>query len=243
MLIRQFIDHTSFTYTYLIVDEATKQAALIDPVLENAALYVQTINELGATLNSTFDTHTHADHITASGELRALTGCKTYLGFESNSTCIDHKLVDGEIIQLGNIAIKAIYTPGHTDDSYSFYVENTKNVIGEGVNLEGKNGYIFTGDTLLIKGSGRTDFQQGDALLQYNSLFKKILTYSDETIVYPGHDYQGRTQSTIGEEKRFNPRLQINNAEEYAEIMDNLNLPEPKLMDIALPANISCGKV
>lgn len=231
MLIRQFFDHESYTYSYLIADTNEKVAAIIDPVLEKTALYQQTLLELGLHLVAVLDTHTHADHISANGKLRTLTGCKTYLGFESGSGCIDHGFLDGEIIKVGTVDITAISTPGHTDDSYSFHIQDKQ------------QDYLFTGDTLLIRGSGRTDFQQGDAITQYSSIVDKLLVFPAQTIVYPGHDYQGRTQSTIGEEIQHNPRLQVKNAKEYAEIMNNLNLPEPKLMDIAVPANQACGNV
>lgn len=230
MIFRQLFDTTSSTYTYLLGDEASRQAVLIDPVIEKTQDYLRLLNELHLTLSLAIDTHTHADHITALGELRDHTQCQTMIGKQSNSTCASDTFSDGDELQVGSLKILTVYTPGHTDDSYSFVVKDVQKT------------FLFTGDTLLIRGTGRTDFQNGDAYQQYNSLWNKLLSYDDDTIIYPGHDYKGWTQSTIGEEKQFNPRLQAHSPEDYAELMATLKLPNPKLMDIAVPANRACGK-
>ena len=231
MILRQLFDHESYTYTYLIADTATAKAALIDPVDTKTDDYIKLLAELNLTLVAVLDTHTHADHISAMGALRDKTGCITMLGAQSHSACVSQTFTDGQLIAVGELNVQAIHTPGHTDDSYSFALTHAGQT------------YLFTGDTLLIRGSGRTDFQQGDAHQQYHSIFAKLLSYGDNAIVYPGHDYKGWTQSTIGEEKANNPRLQVSNANEYAEVMNNLKLPNPKMMDIAVPANQKCGKL
>ncbi|WP_370979085.1 MBL fold metallo-hydrolase [Agaribacterium sp. ZY112] len=231
MILEQFFEKESSTYTYLIADEQSAKAALIDPVLELSEFYIEQLNARGLTLVYVLDTHTHADHISANGKLRELSGCTTYLGEESHSECIDKKFHHKQLIKLGNLNITALHTPGHTDDSYSFHVNNDK------------QDYLFTGDTLLINGSGRTDFQQGDAGTQYHSIFDTLLSYPDSSIVLPGHDYHGQTQSTVANERANNPRLQVKNKEAYIELMNNLKLPNPKLMDIAVPANQACGKL
>lgn len=231
LLLRQLFDSQSSTYTYLVADSVHKKAAFIDPVIENIDQYQQLLNELELDLIAALDTHTHADHISAIGALRDKFGSKSMLGAEANSDCVSETFSDGSVIAVGDVNITAIYTPGHTDDSYSFLIED-----------DGRR-YLFTGDTLLIRGSGRTDFQNGDALEQYSSITKKLLSYDDFAVVYPGHDYRGWTSSTIGEERKSNPRLQVSSAEQYREIMDNLKLANPKLMDVAVPANQSCGKL
>ena len=235
MIIRQLFDEESYTYTYLVADKASRQAALIDPVIGHVERYLQLIKELGLKLALALDTHVHADHITALGTLREQTGCTTYLGnaTDDNSStvsCADHAFKDQQIISLGQIVIKVIYTPGHTDNSYSFLVQHPD------------QDYLFTGDTLLIRGTGRTDFQNGDATQLYHSLHDKLLQLDGATVVYPGHDYKGWTLSTIAEEKAHNPRLQIKDINAFVEHMGNLNLPNPKFMDVAVPANLSCGK-
>lgn len=231
MLLKQYFDPESFTYTYLIADEKTSQAALIDTVNTQAEFYLEQLRDLNVRCVHVLDTHTHADHISANGLLREKIGCTTWLGVESNSTCVSRRFKDKDIIQVGNIKIEAIHTPGHTDDSYSFHV------------VDGRQHYLFTGDTLLINGSGRTDFQNGNAHDQYNSIFNKLLQYSENTVVYPAHDYRGEARSTIGDEKKNNPRLQVSGEDEYVAIMQNLKLANPKMMDIAVPANRVCGKV
>jgi sulfur dioxygenase len=230
MIFRQFFDVESSTYTYLIGDVTSKKALMIDTVFGATESYLQLLRELGLSLVYVLDTHTHADHVTAAGALRDLTGCSSYLGRESGSTCVSGALEDGDIISLGKLKLTALYTPGHTDDSYCFVVEHNNQY------------YLFSGDTLLIRGTGRTDFQNGNAIEQYRSLFGKLLSLPNNTWVYPAHDYKGWTVSTIGEEKLYNPRLQIENETEYAELMNSLILPNPKMMDIAVPANRACGK-
>jgi glyoxylase-like metal-dependent hydrolase (beta-lactamase superfamily II) len=226
MLFRQLFDSTSSTYSYLLAARKGGEALLIDPVLEQVPRYEQLIRELGLRLVIAVDTHTHADHITGLGRLRADTGCRTGLGTQSGAECVDFRFGDGESIRVDGIALTALYTPGHTDDSYCFLMDDR----------------VFTGDTLLIRGTGRTDFQNGDPYAAYDSLFNRLLRLPDETLVYPGHDYKGWTVSTIGEERAHNPRLQVGSAEQYAELMNGLNLPSPKLMDVAVPANRACGE-
>ncbi|MES2823013.1 MAG: MBL fold metallo-hydrolase [Pseudomonadota bacterium] len=231
MIFRQLFDAESSTYTYLLGDATSRQALLIDPVLKSVNAYLQLLRELNLTLAYVLDTHTHADHITASGKLRELTGCTTFLGEESHSHCVSKTLSDGEKISLGKLTITALYTPGHTDDSYSFVITDNDQT------------YLFSGDTLLIRSTGRTDFQKGNAIEQYRSIFNKLLTLPDSTWVYPAHDYKGWMVSTIAEEKQHNPRLQLPNENDYAEFMNTLKLPDPKMMDIAVPANRSCGQI
>lgn len=226
MIFRQLFDHQSCTYTYLLAGRRGAEALLIDPVLENLEQYLQLIRELDLKLVLAIDTHVHADHITALGRLRDRVGCPTMMGQYSKAECVSIKVNHGETIKIDGLDLKAIHTPGHTDDSFSFVMADR----------------VFTGDALLIRGTGRTDFQNGDPYAAYDSLFNKLLRLPDETFVYPAHDYHGWTTSTIGEERRFNPRLQVSSAAEYANIMNNLNLPDPTLMDIAVPANLACGK-
>jgi sulfur dioxygenase len=230
MIFRQLFERESSTYTYLIGCEQTRQAVLIDTVKSEIDRYLQLLAELDLSLAYVLDTHTHADHITGAGALRDATGACTLLGQEANSACVSKAMHDGEIITVGQLVIKAVHTPGHTDDSYSFILEN-----------QGEH-YAFTGDTLLIRGTGRTDFQNGSAAEQYTSLFGLLLTLPDNTWVYPAHDYKGWTVSTIAEERAHNPRLQVQNAAEYITLMNNLKLPNPKMMDIAVPANRACGQ-
>lgn len=229
MLFRQLFDLESSTYTYLLADTANGEAVLIDPVKPQLAVYQQLLKELGLTLVAALDTHVHADHITALGELREATGCRTWMGEQSAAPCVSVRFADGTEIPFGAYRLRALYTPGHTDDSYSFLLE-----------ADGRR-YAFTGDTLLIRGTGRTDFQNGDARAQYHSLFSRLLTLPDDTLVYPAHDYKGWTSSTIAEERAWNPRLQVDGEEAYVALMNNLHLPSPRLMDIAVPANRACG--
>lgn len=228
MLFRQLFDRESSTYTYLLADAGA--ALLIDPVLEQLPLYRQLLRELDLTLTLALDTHVHADHVTALGALRQEFGCTTMLGEQSQVPCASAVFRDGDILSVGALRLQVIYTPGHTDDSYCFYMPDAA------------GGRVFTGDTLLIRGSGRTDFQNGDALAQYHSLFERLLRLPDSTRVYPGHDYRGMTMSTLAEEKRHNPRLQVADAAAYKVLMDSLKLPTPKLMDVAVPANRACGQ-
>lgn len=225
MLFRQLFERESSTYTYLVAARKGGEALLIDPVKEEVAKYLQLIRELDLRLVFAVDTHVHADHVTALGALRDVAGCTTIMGAQSKAECVSRKVVDGEVIRIDDLELRALYTPGHTDDSYSFVAIDR----------------VFTGDTLLIRGTGRTDFQNGDSRAQYESLFGKLLKLPDEMQVYPGHDYKGWTVSTIGEERANNPRLQVASESEYVELMRNVKLPNPKQMDIAVPANLACG--
>lgn len=225
MLFRQLFERESSTYTYLIASRPGGEALLIDPVKEDLPKYLQLIQELDLQLVFAVDTHVHADHVTALGDLRDQSRCVTIMGEQSRAECVSRKVTDGERIAIDGLALRALYTPGHTDDSYSF-------VMGD---------RVFTGDTLLIRGTGRTDFQNGNAHAQYDSLFNKLLRLPDETLVYPAHDYKGWTVSTIGEEKAHNPRLQVKSEQEYVDLMNNLKLANPKMMDVAVPANLACG--
>lgn len=227
MLFRQLFDAESSTYTYLIAARRGGEALLIDPVLEQAQAYLQLVRELDLRLVIAADTHTHADHVTALGALRDATNCRTLMGEHTQAECVSATFRDGETIDVDGVKLRALYTPGHTDESFSFVMDDR----------------VFTGDVLLIRGSGRTDFQNGDARAAYDSIFHKLLKLPDETFVYPAHDYKGWTVSTIGEEKRFNPRLQVRNADEYAALMASLKLPHPRLMDVAVPANLRCGEL
>ncbi len=225
MLFRQLFERESSTYTYLLAARQGGEALLIDPVKEEVTKYLQLIRELNLRLVFAVDTHVHADHVTGLGELREATSCVTIMGAQSKAECVSRKVTDGELITVDGLELRALYTPGHTDDSYSFVAKDR----------------VFTGDTLLIRSTGRTDFQNGDPIAQYRSLFDKLLTLPDETLVYPAHDYKGWTMSTIGEEKAHNPRLQLRSEREYVELMRSLKLSDPKLMDIAVPANLACG--
>ena len=225
MIFRQLFDSVSCTYTYLIASRSGGEALIIDPVLEKVDRYLLLLDELDLKLVKAVDTHLHADHITGLGALRDRTQCVTVMGEQSSVDVVSVRVKEGDLVDVEGIALKAIYTPGHTRDSYSFLL----------------NGMVFTGDTLFIRGTGRTDFQQGDPRAQYDSLFNKLLRLPEETLVYPGHDYKGDTVSTIGEEKRFNPRLQVGSVDEYVEIMNNLGLANPKMMDVAVPANMRIG--
>lgn len=225
MIFRQLFDFESSTYTYLLADKTSQEALLIDPVLEHSDQYVELIDELDLKLVLAVDTHIHADHVTALGTLRERTDCVTAMGEMTRTECVSAHFHDGELLRIGDHDLQALYTPGHTDDSYSFVMADR----------------VFTGDTLLIRGTGRTDFQNGDPSAQYDSLFGKLLTLPEQTLVYPAHDYKGMTVSTIGEEKRFNPRLQVTSKDDYVELMNGLKLDDPRLMDVAVPANLSCG--
>jgi sulfur dioxygenase len=225
MIFRQLFDSVSGTYTYLLASRRGGEALIIDPVLEKVDRYIQLVAELDLKLVKAVDTHLHADHITGLGALRDRTQCITVMGERSNVDVVSMRLADGDKLTIEGVALDAIYTPGHTDDSYSFRMHDR----------------VFTGDTLLIRGTGRTDFQNGDPRAQYDSIFNKLLRLPDETMVFPAHDYKGETVSTIGEEKAFNPRLQVKSVDEYADLMNHLNLPNPKMMDVAVPANMRVG--
>lgn len=225
MLFRQLFDQETSTYTYLIADEATREAALIDPVLEQVERDHRVVEELGLTLTLVLETHIHADHVTGAGRLRELTGARVVASI-LGAPCVDQAVKDGELLALGGLRIQVLATPGHTDDSVSFRVGSK----------------LFTGDSLLIRACGRTDFQNGNAGQLYDSITHKLFTLPDETEVYPGHDYAGLMMSTIGEEKRHNPRLAGKSREGFIEFMDNRKLAPPKKLDVAVPANRACGK-
>ena len=222
MIFEQLFDTKSSTYTYVISSGKGREDLIIDPVIEHTEEYIKVLDKLELKLVKVLDTHIHADHITGLNELSKRTTCSKVMGEKSKSEVIDLKVKDDDEINIENIKLKTIYTPGHTDCSYSFLMRDR----------------VFTGDTLLINGTGRTDFQNGSAHDAYNSLFGKLLKLPEETLVYPAHDYNGKKHSTIGNEKNNNPRLQVSSKEEYAEIMDNLNLANPKMMDVAVPANL-----
>jgi len=221
MIFRQLFDATSGTYTYLLASRRGGEALIIDPVLEKVDRYLSLIRELDLRLLKAVDTHLHADHITGLGALRDSTRCITVMGEQSSVDVVAMRLSDGDVLRIEGLELEAIYTPGHTDDSYSFRMRDR----------------VFTGDTLLIRGTGRTDFQNGCARAQYDSIFNRLLRLPDETLVFPAHDYKGDTVSTIGEEKRCNPRLQVACADEYVALMNGLSLSSPKMMDVAVPAN------
>ena len=225
MLFHQLFDKNSSTYTYLIASAKGREALIIDPVLENIEQYIKLLNELDLKLVKVIDTHIHADHITAASKLKDATNCTTIMGEHTPSDTVEIKVKDDDIICVDKLEIKVIYTPGHTKDSYSFLMDDC----------------LFSGDTLLINGTGRTDFQGGNSKDSYNSIFNRLLKLPEETLLYPGHDYNNQKVSTIGKEKKFNPRLQVNSVNEYIDIMNNLNLSKPKLMDINVASNIKLG--
>ncbi|MBE9057047.1 MBL fold metallo-hydrolase [Sphaerospermopsis sp. LEGE 08334] len=226
MLFRQLFDKESSTYTYLIANETTKAAVLVDPVLEQVERDLKLIEELGLTLHYCLETHIHADHITGTGKLRELTGCLGVVPANAPANCADQQMQDGEILQLDSIVIEAIATPGHTDSHLAYLVNKER---------------LLTGDSLLIRGCGRTDFQSGNAGILFDVITQKMFTLPDETLVYPGHDYKGFTVSTIGEEKQYNPRFKGHNRESFIQLMNSLNLPNPQKMMAAVPANEKCG--
>jgi len=225
MLFRQLFDKTSSTYTYLMASRRGGEALILDPVFEQTNRYLKLLEELDLKLVKVVDTHIHADHVSAMGSLRDATRCTTVMGEQTPADVVSLRVRDGEKVTIEGMALTAMHTPGHTSESYSFLMDDR----------------VFTGDTLLIRGTGRTDFQNGDPYEQFHSLFDRLLKLPESTLVYPAHDYKGDTVSTIGEEKAWNPRLQVGSAEEYAEIMNNLNLPNPKMMDVAVPSNLTLG--
>lgn len=226
MKLRQLFDQGTWTYTYLLWDENSKEAAIIDPVKEQFERDRDYINELGLTLKYSLETHVHADHVTGSGLLRNAFGCEVAVHAGGGAKCADIQLQDNTQLSLGDQSIRALHTPGHTNGDVSYLID----------------GAVFTGDALLIRACGRTDFQQGDSATLYESITKKLFTLPDETIVYPGHDYNGLTASTIGEEKALNPRLRDNKSKkDFMHIMDTMDLPKPKRIDVAVPGNLECG--
>jgi glyoxylase-like metal-dependent hydrolase (beta-lactamase superfamily II) len=225
MILKQVFDNKTSTYTYLIASAKGREAVIIDPVLENVDEYIQLLKKLDLKLVKVIDTHIHADHVTGASKLKQATNCTTLMGEHTPADAVEIKVKDNELIKIDGLKIKSLYTPGHTSDSYSFLLDN----------------YLFSGDTLLINGTGRTDFQNGSSKDAYNSLFNNILKLPEETLVYPGHDYNGKFSSTIGNEKKFNPRLQVKSVDEYVEIMSNLNLSKPEMMDSNVSKNIQLG--
>jgi sulfur dioxygenase len=225
MIFRQLFDSASGTYTYLLASRPGGEALIIDPVLDRVDRYLQLVRELDLKLVKAVDTHLHADHVTGLGALRDRTHCVTVMGEHTQADVVSMRVAEGDRIQIEGLSLDTLYTPGHTSDSYSFLLADR----------------VFTGDTLLIRGTGRTDFQNGDPRAQYDSIFNKLLKLPDETMVYPAHDYKGDTVSTIGEEKFFNPRLKVKSIDEYVDLMNNLKLPNPKMMDVAVPANMHVG--
>ncbi|MEQ1650539.1 MAG: MBL fold metallo-hydrolase [Hyphomicrobiaceae bacterium] len=225
MIFRQLFDSVSGTYSYLMASRHGGEALIIDPVLEKVDRYLQLVQELDLKLVKAVDTHVHADHITGLGALRDLTQCITVMGEQSKVDVVSMRVAEGDKLTIEGLTLDVLFTPGHTDDSYSFRMQDR----------------VFTGDTLLIRGTGRTDFQNGSARAQYDSLFNKLLKLPDDMLVFPAHDYKGDTVSTIGEEKRYNPRLQVKSVDEYVDLMSKLKLPNPKMMDVAVPANMRQG--
>lgn len=228
MLFRQLLDSETGTYTYLIADLTTKEAVLVDPVIEQVDRDVKWLKELGLTLKFCLETHIHADHITGTSKLRELTGCESIVPDNAHAACANRFVKDGEVLRVGEIEILAIATPGHTDSHMAYLVNGTQ---------------VLTGDALLIRGCGRTDFQSGDAGTLYDRVTQRLFTLPNETLVYPGHDYRGNTVSTIGEEKQWNPRFVGRNREQFIEFMNNLDLPNPKKIAEAVPANERCGRI
>ncbi|MCC0177229.1 MBL fold metallo-hydrolase [Waterburya agarophytonicola K14] len=227
MLFRQLYDSESSTYTYLLADLELKEAILIDPVLEQVERDLKLLKELGLSLGYCLETHIHADHITGTGKLRELTGCMGIVSANAKADCANRHIQDEEDLELGSIVVEAIATPGHTDSHMAYLVNGER---------------VLTGDALFIRGCGRTDFQSGDAGILYDSVTSRLFTLPDATLVYPAHDYRGQTVSTIGEEKQWNPRFAGRDRENFIQFMDNLNLPDPKKMMEAVPANEKCGR-
>jgi len=225
MIFKQVFDQKSSTYTYLIASSKGREALIIDPVLNNVENYLKLLTELDLRLVKVIDTHIHADHVTGASKLKDKTKCITIMGENTLANSVEIKVKDNEIVKLDHLKIKALYTPGHTSDSYSFLMNN----------------YLFSGDTLLINGTGRTDFQNGNSKDAYDSIFNKLLKLPDETLLYPAHDYKGEKVSTIGKEKQHNPRLQVNSVDEYVDIMNNLNLKKPTEIENNVSRNINLG--
>jgi glyoxylase-like metal-dependent hydrolase (beta-lactamase superfamily II) len=225
MIFKQVFDTKTSTYTYLIASAKGREAVIIDPVIENVNKYIQLLRDLDLKLVKVIDTHIHADHVTGASKLKQVTNCATLMGEHTPADSVEIKVKDNELINIDGLNIRSIYTPGHTAESYSFLLDN----------------YLFSGDALLINGTGRTDFQNGNSKDSYHSIFDKLLKLPEETLLYPGHDYNGEKVSTIEKEKKFNPRLQVKNVDEYIEIMSNLNLSKPEMMDNNVSKNIQLG--
>ena len=225
MIFKQVFDTKTSTYTYLIASAKGREALIIDPVLENVENYIGLLKDLDLKLVKVIDTHIHADHVTGASKLKQSTNCTTIMGEHTPADMVEIKVKDNELINVDGLKIRSIYTPGHTSESYSFLL----------------NKYLFSGDALLINGTGRTDFQNGSSKDSYHSIFDKLLKLPEDTLLYPGHDYNGKKVSTIGNEKKFNPRLQVKNVDEYIEIMSNLNLSKPEMMDSNVGRNIQLG--
>ena len=225
MIFKQVFDTKTSTYTYLIASAKGREAVIIDPVLENVENYIGLLKDLDLKLVKVIDTHIHADHVTGASKLKQSTNCTTIMGEHTPADMVEIKVKDNELINVDGLKIRSIYTPGHTSESYSFLLNN----------------YLFSGDALLINGTGRTDFQNGSSKDSYHSIFDKLLKLPEDTLLYPGHDYNGKKVSTIGNEKKFNPRLQVKNVDEYIEIMSNLNLSKPEMMDSNVGRNIHLG--
>ena len=225
MIFKQVFDTKTSTYTYLIASAKGREAVIIDPVLENVENYIGLLKDLDLKLVKVIDTHIHADHVTGASKLKQSTNCTTIMGEHTPADMVEIKVKDNELINVDGLKIRSIYTPGHTSESYSFLLNN----------------YLFSGDALLINGTGRTDFQNGSSKDSYHSIFDKLLKLPEDTLLYPGHDYNGKKVSTIGNEKKFNPRLQVKNVDEYIEIMSNLNLSKPEMMDSNVNRNIQLG--
>ena len=225
MIFKQVFDKKTSTYTYLIASAKGREAVIIDPVLENVNEYIQLLRDLDLKLVKVIDTHIHADHVTGASKLKQATNCVTLMGEHTPADAVEIKVKDNELINIDGLNIRSIYTPGHTTESYSFLLDN----------------YLFSGDALLINGTGRTDFQNGNSKDSYHSIFDKLLKLPEETLLYPGHDYNGEKVSTIGKEKKFNPRLQVKSVDEYIKIMSNLNLSKPEMMDNNVSKNIQLG--
>jgi glyoxylase-like metal-dependent hydrolase (beta-lactamase superfamily II) len=232
MIFRQLFEPQSSAFTYLIGCDQTREAVLIDPVLETVERDLALLAELGLTLKYTLETHIHADHVTGADRLRDETGAKAAVPEKSGASQVDLAVREGEAIAIGELRLEPLYTPGHTNDHHAYLLR------------DGDSARVFTGDALMIDGCGRTDFQNGDAATLYRSVHDKLFALPDETLVYPGHDYQQRRVSSIGQERARNPRLGGGKTiEEFVAIMEGLNLPRPKKMDIAVPANLECGEV
>lgn len=224
----QLFENQTSTYTYILGDSLTKEAVIIDPVFEMVGRDHQLLLDLELKLKFILDTHVHADHVTGASQLKKLTGARTVQGAQSEVKCVDIKLNDGDTLMFGNQSIMAIETPGHTDGCVSFL----------------SNGMVFTGDALMVRSAGRTDFQNGSAAKLFHSIQSKLYQLPDSTLVFPGHDYNGQTKSTIGLEKKFNSRIpESQTLSGFSQIMNNLKLAHPKKIHQAVPANLNCGEV